>query len=149
MHEKSVFRNVLGGGTTPANQPTDSTITISIDEACDLLRRFQAETAKVQAIFTSPDGLSSLLRGSLRTPLDGRFWCVRSGLETTGSALSFDLFATVQRRFGDMTAMPSDAAFPFHFRYEAAIRFDFEDGSRLTLFELEDDMRESTEELRQ
>ena len=37
--------------------------------------------------------------------------------------------------------------FPFRFRYKLAIRFDFEDGFRLTLFELEDDMQESTEKL--
>jgi hypothetical protein len=147
MHENYAFQNALVRGSTQAHQRADSTVTISMKEASDLLRGFQAENAPLQAILTSPCGPGSLLRGRLRPSLDGRFWCVRSELETTGSALSFDLFATTQRRFGDMVSMPADAAFPFRLRYESAIRFDFEDGSRLILFGLEDTMQDSIEEL--
>jgi len=58
--------------------------------------------------------------------------------------LSFDLLAAIDRRFGDEDAMPAAAAFPFRFRYEIALRFDFENGSSLALFELEDQQPRGT-----
>ncbi len=148
MQKGSVFTHGQDGRSVSANHLADTTVTISLDEASDLLRRFQTETAPVQAIFTSRDGPSSLLRGILRPPLEERYWCVRTSQEIAGSALSFDLLATIERRFGDACSMPVDAAFPFRFCYESALMFDFEDGSRLTLFELEDGSRQSTSETR-
>jgi hypothetical protein len=148
MQNGSIFPSGHDERSVSANHPADTTVTISLDEASDLLHRFQTESAQVQAIFISPDGPSSLLRGILRPPLEGRYWCVRTSQEIAGSALSFDLLATIDRRFGDACSMPVDAAFPFRFRYESSLRFDFEDGCQLTLFELEDGSRPSASETR-
>lgn len=124
----------------------DNTAILSFEEANDLLHRLQSETAQVQAIFTAAEGPSSVLRGTLRLPLEERYWSMISDQETKGSAISFDLAAAIERRFGDERSMRSDAAFPFRSHYATALRFAFEDGSQLTLFELEDDEQQNVGE---
>jgi len=124
--------------------PADTSVSLSIEEANDLLSMLCNEMAQVQAILSFPDGPSSVLRGILRSPLEGRHWCVASDRDTTGSALTFDLLAAIDRRFGDEDSMSAAAAFPFRFRYEMALRFDFENGSSLTLFELKDGQEKGT-----
>lgn len=147
MHRNRESRRGEDGQSDLSELPTDSTVALSLDEAGDLLRKFQTETAQVQAIFTIPDGPSSMLRGILCQPGEDRYWSVRSEQEANGSALSFDLLSAIDRRFGDESSMPADAAFPFRFRYASALRFDFEDGSRLSIFELQNDQNQSSDEM--
>jgi hypothetical protein len=127
--------------------PADTSVSLSVEEANDLLNMLHTGAAQVQAILSFPEGPSSVLRGILRAPFDGRYWCVASDREITGSALSFDLLAAVSRRFGDEHSMPADATFPFRFHYKAALRFEFENGARLTLVELENEQKESSGEM--
>ena len=125
-------------------RPVDTSVPLTIEEAGDLLYMLEGKSAQVQAILTFHGGPTSVLRGILRQPLEERYWCLASNRETRGSALSFDLLAAIDRRFGDEDAMPAAAAFPFRFRYEIALRFDFENGSSLALFELEDQQPRGT-----
>jgi len=110
---------------------------ISLQEAVDLLHKLREESSQVQAIYSGSDGVSSVLRGIVRPPIDDGLWSVVSQYETTRSALSFDLNLATTRRFGDETSMPGTASFPFRFRFACALCFGFGDGSTLHLFELD------------
>ena len=110
---------------------------ISVQEAVDLLHKLREESAQVQAIYAGSGGVSSVLRGILRSPIDDGLWSIISQHEIFGSALSFDLNAATQRRFGDEESMSGADSFPFRLRFASALLFGFGDGSTLYLFELD------------
>jgi hypothetical protein len=112
---------------------------ISAQEAVDLLHRLREESAQVQAIYSGSDGVSSVLRGIVRSPIEDGLWSIVSQHETMGSALSFDLNSATTRRFGDEVSMSGAVSFPFRFRFASALNFAFDDGSTLSLFELDQD----------
>lgn len=111
---------------------------ISVQEAVDLLHKLREESAQVQAVYSAFDGVSSVLRGIVRLPIEDGLWSIASQYETAGSALSFDLNVATVRRFGDETSMSGAASFPFRFHFASALCFEFRDGSTLSLFELAD-----------
>jgi len=128
---------------SPTNSTAATSLTggadISLQEAVDLLHKLREETAQVQAIYAGSAGVSSVLRGILRPPIDDELWSVASQQETTGSALSFDLSSCTVRKFGDESTMPGASSFPFRLRFVSALSFGFADGSTLFLFELDQD----------
>jgi len=123
------------GAVTPLSGGTE----ISVQEAVDLLHRLREETAQVQAIYACADGVSWVLRGIVRSPIEDGLWAIASQHETMGSALSFDVSSTTVRQFGDEAALSVASAFPFRFHFVSALIFGFGDGSTLSLFELDPD----------
>ena len=111
---------------------------ISEQEAVDLLSRLRTERLKVQAIYVSPDSVTSTIFGYLRSRVDDHLWAITSEEEKSGTALSFDLSTAIARRFGDENSIRAGAPFPFRFRFDSALSFAFRDGSTLALFELVD-----------
>gem|GEM_PF-6399920 len=110
---------------------------ISVQEAVDLLHKLREEAVQVQAIYSCSVGVSSVLRGIVRSPIEDGLWSIVSQQETMGSALSFDLTSATARRFGDEASMSAAASFPFRFRFASALLFGFGDGSTLYLFDLD------------
>jgi len=119
-----------------ANVPLSGGADISTQEAVDLLHKLREESAQVQAIYAGSGGVSSVLRGIVRPPIEDGLWSIVSQQETVGTALSFDLRSATVRRFGDETAVSLASAFPFRIRFVSALSFGFDDGSTLSLFEI-------------
>ena len=97
-----------------------------------------SEHLRVQAIYRSPDGISSTMLGYLRSRVDDRLWAVVPEMDNSRTALSFDLSTAIAHKFGDEHSMRAGASFPLRFRFESALSFAFQDDSTLDLFELED-----------
>jgi hypothetical protein len=110
---------------------------ISAQEAVDLLNKLREESAEVQAIYAGSGGVNSVLRGTVRPPIEDGLWSIVPQHETLGTALSFDLSSATVRRFGDVSAVSVASAFPFRFRFASALGFGFDDGSTLSLFEID------------
>ena len=125
-----------GPAQAEAAIPLSGGTEISLQEAADLLHKLREESAQVQAIYSGSNGVSSALRGFVRTPIDDGLWSIAPQEETKGAALSFDLNAATVRRFGDESSMSGAVSFPFRFRFASALCFGFGDGSTLSLLEL-------------